>query len=198
MRLYARFGADGLRPAFYPDDVYPDVVAYGPRPEASEADPDPVAPEISRTRHPAIPADAVEISYDQWQDFLAHQGERRWDGGALVAYSPTPPPATPPASVSLAEWRSALDLWMIDGASGAASKLSQVYAKVTPIRDAGNPLGKVAMQQLEYSNNVELSALFKIKDAFGFDEAACIESMWRADRVRSGDFSGVWPIPAGA
>ncbi len=35
-----------------------------------------------------IPADAFEISFDQWVDFISHNGLRKWNGSEVVAFDP--------------------------------------------------------------------------------------------------------------
>jgi hypothetical protein len=62
----------------------PPVTGYGPRPViGSELNPD-----------CAIPAEAVEITAEQRDEFLSHPGTRRWDGSAVVSYTPPPPAVT--------------------------------------------------------------------------------------------------------
>lgn len=63
------------------------------------------APEINGD---AIPADAVEITDEQWLDFLAHQGERRWADDAVVDFAPPVGPAFVPQAVSRFQARRAL------------------------------------------------------------------------------------------
>lgn len=36
--------------------------------------------------HDDIPEEAIEITDEQWQEFLNHQGKRRWDGSKVVEY----------------------------------------------------------------------------------------------------------------
>lgn len=63
----AVFDADGFPTAFY------DVAVHGDE---------------------NIPPEAVEITNNQWRNFIEHQGRRRWVDGAVVAYEPLPPPVT--------------------------------------------------------------------------------------------------------
>mgnify|MGYP001124730299 CR=1 FL=1 len=41
-----------------------------------------------------IPSDAVEISDEQWQEFLVNPGRRKWQDGSVVEYTPPPLPIT--------------------------------------------------------------------------------------------------------
>jgi hypothetical protein len=91
VKIYAAFNEDGHPRGFFADDIYPDLIEYGEAPEPTEEDPEPVAPEISRTRNPAIPAGAVLITCEQWQEFLSNQGHRRWNGQGVEEYTPPPP-----------------------------------------------------------------------------------------------------------
>ncbi|APT31935.1 hypothetical protein MCBMB27_02644 [Methylobacterium phyllosphaerae] len=101
VRCYALIGTDGVPRGFWPDDAYPDVVVYGPDPNFISGpveDPDAITgpaevPEIelSRTRNPAVPADAVEIAVADWLAFLEDQAGHRFVDGKLTAYTPPPP-----------------------------------------------------------------------------------------------------------
>ena len=68
---FAHFDTDGFPVAFFAVDV------HGPR-------------EIDGQPNPAIPAEAVEITDDQWQEMLANPGRRRWLDGALVEHELPP------------------------------------------------------------------------------------------------------------
>ncbi|MBA1156939.1 hypothetical protein [Microvirga mediterraneensis] len=46
----------------------------------------------------AIPADAIEITNEQWREFIDHQGQRRFVDGEVVSYEP-PPPQAPPSRI---------------------------------------------------------------------------------------------------
>ena len=54
---YATFDDNGLPTGFYDDSI-----------------------------HKSIPASAVAITNEQWQDFLNNQGQRRWSGTEVVEY----------------------------------------------------------------------------------------------------------------
>lgn len=181
---YGDFDSTGLPKGFYNSDIYPDLIA------------DEKSTETPVQRNPGIPFGAIEITHDQWQELISNQGARRWDASAqaVVEYTPPPPPVVIPPFVSLQEFRSGLDLWMRDdGNGGKIARLEDVYVAIKPLIDAGNPLGKVAMQQLEYANNVEYSQLLKIRQAFGFSETECAEAMWRALDIRNGIYTGETP-----
>jgi len=95
---YATFDANGMPTGFYSDDVHgPRLLpVYGPIPEPTTDDPNPVAPIIGTKPNPAcmIPAGAIEITDVQWQEFLANPGLRKWQNGQLVEYTPPPPVPT--------------------------------------------------------------------------------------------------------
>lgn len=77
MRHFAVFDVDGSPSGFWNDDVYP--------------------PDVDGARHPAIPAEAVEITFDAWQELMANPGRRRFVDGAIAVFEPPPPPPAPPA-----------------------------------------------------------------------------------------------------
>lgn len=101
------------------------------------------------------------------------------------------PEAPAPDSPTLSDWRVGLALWK--GASGAA-RLDEVTAKVAALEKAGNPMGRIARERLEYANHVLRAQLVQLKGVFGFTEAEVEESLGRAERVRQGDLSGTWPL----
>lgn len=103
----------------------------------------------------------------------------------------------PPDCGSLAFWLTALDFWQRTdhtGATGSAS--SQVEASISALIAAKNPLGFLAQRQFNNANTVVLTDLVKIAPAFGFTEADCEESLWRANQIALGDYRGLWPLPA--
>ncbi|WLT07841.1 hypothetical protein RAM19_06815 [Bartonella apihabitans] len=63
MKIKATFDKDG-----FPVGFFPDVIGYKD-----------------------IPANAVDITEDQWRDFLEHAGQRKWENGEVVTYTPPPP-----------------------------------------------------------------------------------------------------------
>lgn len=70
---YAVINDDGFPQSFYSEDVH-----------GSRDDPNTL-----------IPADAVEITDDQWRELLENQGRRKWQGGEVVEYEPPPPEPLP-------------------------------------------------------------------------------------------------------
>jgi hypothetical protein len=89
MPVYAKFNEAGLPLGFWPDDIFPDA----------EDD----------ARHPAIPANAVRITRQQWQAFLNNNGARRWEDGHVVPYEPPAPPEPPVVLYPADLWRRAGD-----------------------------------------------------------------------------------------
>ncbi len=103
MSIYARFTEDGLPLGFYLSDVFGEKTrpVYGEVPEPTEENPDPQAPIIGKEPNPdcRIPSEAVEITTEQWNDFLDNQGSRRWDNGEVVEYTPPAPEPEPVVTI---------------------------------------------------------------------------------------------------
>lgn len=71
MKIYwAKFDTDGLPLAFYVSDLWP-----------------------------TPPDGVVEITQDQWREFIDTPGLRRWDGFKVVVYDPPQPPEPEPRLV---------------------------------------------------------------------------------------------------
>lgn len=71
MKRYAQFDADGFPLGFWSDDIYPS------------------APD--EERNAAIPADAIQITTQQWRALIDNAGLRRWMDGHVVPYElPSP------------------------------------------------------------------------------------------------------------
>src|SRR6187431_1289637 len=85
-KIYGRFDAQGKPTGFWTSDIYP------PTPPSSPDDTSHGAP------NPAIPAEAVEISYATWDALLADQLTARYVNGAVthIAPPPIPPPVPDP------------------------------------------------------------------------------------------------------
>ena len=90
---------------FYNEDVhgYKEVDVFGPVPEPTEENPNPVAPIIGKAPNPAclIPENAIEITEAQWIEAYSNYGFRQLiqkaDGKyELVQYTPPPPPELTP------------------------------------------------------------------------------------------------------
>ena len=118
MTKFAVFDAVGLPVAFYAEDVHGDkmrpvygeplvlpgeviIVGYedeeGTKPVLRQMPPTfGDAPIIGHEPNPdcRIPAEAIEITDEQWLEFLSFQGQRKWDGAAVVPYEPPPPVVT--------------------------------------------------------------------------------------------------------
>ena len=80
MKINALFDNDG-----FPVSFFPDVVDYK-----------------------NIPDNAVSISEDQWREFIEHAGQRKWENGEVVTYTPPPPAPVFPALSSRQFWQAAL------------------------------------------------------------------------------------------
>jgi len=61
MIIFAKFNENGLPVAFYPEDVYKEQ-----------------------------PAGTIEITEEQWHEFLDNQGCRRWNGDTVIEYTYVP------------------------------------------------------------------------------------------------------------
>lgn len=90
-----------------------------------------------------------------------------------------------PDNPTLGDWRVAMVLW---------NRLDEIVSKIKDLVESGNPMGRVVQERVEYSNNVLRSELMTLRGALGFSAEDVDESLWRADRVRQGDLSGVWPL----
>lgn len=104
MSKFMMLGGDGFPTAFYSDDVHGarERPVYGDAPEPSEDNPFPARPVIGSEVNPdcAIPASAVEISDEQWDEFISNNGRRKWVDGQIVEYEPPVLPPVIPQSAS--------------------------------------------------------------------------------------------------
>lgn len=84
----------GFPLAFYSEDV------HGTKLRSVYSEPDETTGErpvlIGEEPNPdcMIPPEAVEITDEQWAEFLANPGRRKWEGGVVVPYEPPAPPVT--------------------------------------------------------------------------------------------------------
>mgnify|MGYP002622545761 FL=1 len=99
MTKFALFDEGGFPVAFYASDIHGERTRpiYGDLPEPTEQEPRPVRPVIGDEPNPdcTIPAEAVEITDEQWLDMVQHPGLRRWQDGEVVEH--VPPPVLPTA-----------------------------------------------------------------------------------------------------
>lgn len=112
--------------------------------------------------------------------------------------------AIAPDCQSLPWWRTALKLWTRTDSTGAVvSRFSDIDLAIKALEGATNSDGSpntalqrqgiLAREQFEYASSVVRDDLMKLAPAFGFSPSDVDESLWRADQVRQGDLSGVWP-----
>jgi len=80
MVKYAQFDGNGFPVAFYA----PELWGYRTIP-ADEGLPEQPNPECN------VPSDAIEISDEQWSEFLNNSGARKWSNGQVVECTPPPP-----------------------------------------------------------------------------------------------------------
>ncbi|MEE9481840.1 hypothetical protein [Methylobacterium ajmalii] len=85
MKVYTVFNEDGAIRGFYPDIAFPDVLDDNG---------------VFVGRHPSVPADAVEISDEQWMEIAADPGAWRLIDGDIV---PFVAPSSVPGQVSRAQ-----------------------------------------------------------------------------------------------
>lgn len=99
MAFYAIFSDAGLPLGFWMDTIHGARTrpVYGEPPEPTEQEPRPVRPIVGEEPNPdcKIPAEAIEISDEQWLDMVQHPGRRRWQDGEVVEH--VPPPVLPTA-----------------------------------------------------------------------------------------------------
>jgi hypothetical protein len=109
MTKYAVISEDGLMSSFYSEDVHGARMrpVYGPLPDATEDNPNPVAPVIGEEPNPVckIPSDAIEITDEQWLDLINNRFTRKWDGQNYVVYDPPTPEPIIPDRVSRRQFR---------------------------------------------------------------------------------------------
>jgi len=76
MKKYATFDAEGLPTAFYSEDIHGTT----------------------------IPANAIEITENQWQEFIDNQSSRKWLNGQIVEHAPPQMPVDLPAYAAAKRW----------------------------------------------------------------------------------------------
>lgn len=94
MVKYARFDKNGFPVALYDPEI------WGYRTVDLDGGLSPVPnPECN------VPSDAIEITDEQWSEFLENSGARKWQNGQVVEYTPPSPPlaATVVSAVTLWE-----------------------------------------------------------------------------------------------
>ena len=79
IKIKATFDKDG-----FPVSFFPDIIDYKD-----------------------IPDGAIVISEDQWREFIEHAGQRKWENGEVVTYTPPPPAPVFPALSSRQFWQAA-------------------------------------------------------------------------------------------
>lgn len=93
MKYYGVFsGEDGRPTAFYNEEIYPpDIV------------------DDVESINKSIPADAIEITEEQWLECINNSGLRRWDGTTIVPcdYLPLPPDPNegPSLGAKIRDWQ---------------------------------------------------------------------------------------------
>lgn len=91
MTKFAIINQDGFPTAFYAEDI------HGMRKIDGKPNPDCL-----------IPSEAIEITDDQWQEFLSNVMARKWVDGHIVIYDPPAPEPIIPDRVSRRQFRQQL------------------------------------------------------------------------------------------
>jgi hypothetical protein len=97
---YAIFSEAGLPVGFFSEDVH--GAKYRTVYEIAEGG---VTVPVGEEPNPdcRIPAEAIEITDGQWQEFLSNPSRRRWLDGEVVSFEPLPP------AVTIADYKRAFD-----------------------------------------------------------------------------------------
>jgi len=97
---YAIFDEFGLAKAFFDPEFNGHRLrpVFGEVPMPTDENPNPQAPIIGEEPNPdcSIPADAVEISDEQWIELVTYPSTKQYQNGAVVEYTP---PAVEPVSI---------------------------------------------------------------------------------------------------
>ncbi|MDQ0996860.1 hypothetical protein QFZ34_002042 [Phyllobacterium ifriqiyense] len=112
MTKFAVFTDEGFPAGFYIEELHGTRMRpiYGPVPEPTEDEPNPVAPIIGEEPNPdcLIPSDAIPITEQQWRAFINNNGLRKWQDGHVVPYEPPTPKPVVPDRLSRRQFRLAL------------------------------------------------------------------------------------------
>ncbi len=111
MKKYATFDAVGLPTAFYSEDIHGEN----------------------------IPANAIEITESQWQEFLDNQGARKWSNGQVAEYSPPAAPLDLPAYAAAKRWEKEVGGIEINGLTVATDDRSKTMISGARVAAMANP-----------------------------------------------------------
>jgi hypothetical protein len=174
MTIYAKFNDEGLPEGFYTEGV------HGPLMKPVYSDPVPVYGEddegnlviirydegekVGEERNPLIPDGVVEITRDQWVEFLSNQGRRRWNGVVVEPYEPPTPPVDLAAYAAEKRWQMEVsgttwNGWPIHTDRESQGKyLSELQAVSLGIRQDGE-FWKFADNQFRPLTNAEMEQM---------------------------------------
>ncbi|KAA0970797.1 hypothetical protein FPY71_09995 [Aureimonas fodinaquatilis] len=113
---------------------------------------------------PMVPDGAVELTEDQWREFIYHSGLRRWDGEKPVEYVPPAPEPIPVTEVTMRQAKIQLSragiltqadaaIQSMPGQQGEEARIEWQYAttlrRAHPLVDAlGSQLG-LSVEQID-------------------------------------------------
>lgn len=120
-----------------------------------------------------IPPEAIEITDEQWEEFLGHQGRRKWDGSKVIEY--TPPAPTPEETRAAMPPLTARQLRL--GLVGGGFSLADVEATIDAIPDAQQK----AVAQIEWEYAVQFERMHPLIEQVGSSLGLTpeqIDAMW--------------------
>lgn len=91
MEKFATFTNDGFPKGFYHEEIHGvRLIDDIPNPDCK------------------IPSEAIQITDQQWREFIDNQGRRKWQDGHVVPHEPPPPEPVVPDRLSRRQFRLAL------------------------------------------------------------------------------------------
>lgn len=142
MKRYALFDEQGFPKGFFSDDVHGArlLPVYGEiEPDSSGGPSD--APMVDWQPNPdcLIPAEAVEITHDQWVELLSFPAARQWKDGELVTYAPPPPIVDLNAYAAQKRWEKEVGGIEINGLTVATDDRSKTMISGARVSSMANP-----------------------------------------------------------
>lgn len=90
MANFAQFDHDGFPVAFYSEDImgYKEIIVSEDYTYDDDGNITGITPVIVDNPNCKIPLSAIELTNDQYEEFLMFSGLRKWENGAVVEYTP--------------------------------------------------------------------------------------------------------------